>query len=105
MTDQFCVELAPVEGEVDVEVDAIESAVRSVHPLKVFFEILAGEVGGERDTFFDSWSAKSIPKQAKTLNFATYVDLSCTRGIRPRHRSRARPRTSTLLPVRPGGRS
>ena len=46
LTDQLGVEFAAVEREVDVEVDAVECSLRRVHSLKVFFEVLAREVGG-----------------------------------------------------------
>jgi hypothetical protein len=39
LAHQLCVELGPVEGEVDIEVDAVEGALRSIHPLKVLLEV------------------------------------------------------------------
>ena len=51
---QLGIEFAAVEGEIDIEVDTVESALRGVHALKVLFEILAREVGGEGDDFLDT---------------------------------------------------
>lgn len=54
MADELGIEFGAVEGEVDVEVHSVESALRSVHALKVLLEVLAAEVGGERDDFLDA---------------------------------------------------
>ena len=54
LADELGVELAAVEGEVDVEVDAVEGALRRVHALEIFFEIFAREVRGEGDDFLDA---------------------------------------------------
>jgi hypothetical protein len=40
LADQFSVELGSVKREVDVEVNAVEGSLGSVHALKVFLEIL-----------------------------------------------------------------
>ena len=45
LTHQLSVEFASVKREQNVEVDAIEGALRCVHTLEVLLEILAGEVG------------------------------------------------------------
>ena len=41
LADELGVEFGAVEREVDVEVDAVESALRGVHAFKVFFEVLS----------------------------------------------------------------
>ena len=46
LADELGVEFGAVQGEVDVEVDAVEGALRRVHALEVFLEVLAAEVGG-----------------------------------------------------------
>lgn len=40
LADQLGVEFAPVKGEVDVKVDAVEGPLRRVLPLEVFLQIL-----------------------------------------------------------------
>ena len=54
MANELGVEFGAVEGEVDIEVHAVESALRRVHALKVLLEVLAAEVGGECDNFLDA---------------------------------------------------
>ena len=44
LADELGVELGPVEREVDVEVDAVESALWGIHALKVLFKVLPGEI-------------------------------------------------------------
>lgn len=44
LTHELGVELRAVQGEVDVEVDAVEGALGSVHALEVLFEVLSAEV-------------------------------------------------------------
>lgn len=44
LTDEFGVEFGAVKGEVDVEVDTVESPLRRVHAFKVFLEVLAAEI-------------------------------------------------------------
>lgn len=39
LADELGVELAAVEGEVDVEIDSVEGALRRVHALEVLFEV------------------------------------------------------------------
>ena len=41
LADELGVELAAVEGELDVEVDPVEGALRRVHALEILFEVLA----------------------------------------------------------------
>jgi len=55
LANELGVELGAIEGEVDVEVHSVESALGSVHALKVLLEVLAAEVGGECDDFLDAW--------------------------------------------------
>lgn len=52
LADKLGVELGAVEGEVDVEVDTVEGALRRVHALEVLLEVLAAEIRGEGDDFF-----------------------------------------------------
>ena len=52
LADELGVEFRAVEGEVDVEVDAVEGSLRRVHALEVFLEVLAAQVGGQGDDFF-----------------------------------------------------
>lgn len=54
LANQLSIELAAIEGEVDVEVDAVEGALRGVHPLKVLFEVLSRQITGEGHDFFDA---------------------------------------------------
>jgi hypothetical protein len=44
LADKLGVEFGSVEGEVDVEVNAVEGALGCVHALKVLFEVLARQV-------------------------------------------------------------
>lgn len=44
LAHELCVKLGAVEREVDVEVDAVKSALRGVHAFEVLFEIFAREV-------------------------------------------------------------
>lgn len=57
LAHQLGVELAAVEGEVDVEVDAVESALRGIHALEVLFQVLAAEIGRQGDDFLDTYNA------------------------------------------------
>jgi hypothetical protein len=41
LAHQLGVEFGPVQREVDVEVDAVECALRGVHALEVLLEVLA----------------------------------------------------------------
>ena len=54
LTHQLGVEFCAVEREVDVEVDAVEGALRCVHTFEILLEVLAAEVGGECDDFLDA---------------------------------------------------
>jgi hypothetical protein len=54
LANELGVEFGAVEGEVDIEVHAVESTLRRVHALKVLLEVLAAEVGGECDNFLDA---------------------------------------------------
>ena len=60
LADELGVELAAVEGEVDVEVDAVEGALRGVHALEVLLEVLAREVGRQGDDFLDACREPSV---------------------------------------------
>ena len=40
LAHQLGVELGPVQREVDIEVDAVERALRRIHPLEVLLQIL-----------------------------------------------------------------
>jgi len=55
LADELGVELGAVEREVYVKVDAVKSALRGVHALKVLFEIFAREVRGKGDDFLDAY--------------------------------------------------
>jgi hypothetical protein len=44
LADELSVELGSVEREVNVKVDAVECALRCVHTLKIFFEVLSREI-------------------------------------------------------------
>lgn len=66
MTYQLGVEFRAVEGEVDVEVDAVESALRCVHAFKVFLEVLAAQVRGESDDFLDACAIVSVLDSPRT---------------------------------------
>lgn len=54
LADQLGAKLGAVEGQVNVKVDTVEGALRRVHALKVFFEVLARQVGREGDDFLDA---------------------------------------------------
>lgn len=54
LTDQFGIEFASVEREVNVEIHSVKRALRRIHALKVLFERLARQIRCERDYFFDS---------------------------------------------------
>lgn len=54
LTHQLGIEFAAVERKIDVEIHAVESALRRIHALKVFLEILAREIGGESDDFLNA---------------------------------------------------
>jgi hypothetical protein len=54
LANELGVELRPVKREVDVEVNAVEGALGSVHALKVLLEVLAAEVRGECDDLLDA---------------------------------------------------
>lgn len=54
LAHEFGVEFGAVQGQVDVEVDAVESALRGVHALKVLFEVLPAEVRSESDDFLNA---------------------------------------------------
>lgn len=55
LADKFGVEFGAVESEVNVKVNAVKSALRCVHALKVLFKVLAAEVRGEGNNFLDAW--------------------------------------------------
>lgn len=44
LADELGVELGPVEREVDVEVDAVKSALRCIHAFEILFEVFAREI-------------------------------------------------------------
>ena len=60
LAHELGVEFRTVEGEVDVKVDAVEGTLGRVHALKVLFEVLAGEIGGEGDDFLDAYNGVSL---------------------------------------------
>ena len=60
MADELGVELGAVECEVDIEVDAIECALWSVHALEVLFEVLSAEVGCQGDNLLYACTALSV---------------------------------------------
>jgi hypothetical protein len=55
LTDQFGIKFTPIQSQVDVEVDAVESSLRRIHPLKVLFEVLPREVARQSNDFLDAW--------------------------------------------------
>ena len=57
LADELSVEFGAVEGEVDVEVDAVEGSLGRVHALEVFLQVLTREVGCEGDDLLDAWGA------------------------------------------------
>lgn len=57
LAHELCVELAAVEGKVDVKVDAVEGALGRVHSFKVLLEVLAGKVRRQSHDFFDPYTA------------------------------------------------
>ena len=54
LTDEFSAELGPVQSQVNIEVDSVESALRGVHALEVLLEVLAAEIGCEGDNLLDA---------------------------------------------------
>lgn len=44
LANKLRVELAAVEGEVNIKVDAIKGTLWRVHPLKIFLKVLAREI-------------------------------------------------------------
>jgi hypothetical protein len=54
LADQLSVEFGTVESEVNVKVDAVEGALRCVHALEVFLEVLAAKVGSEGNDLLDT---------------------------------------------------
>jgi hypothetical protein len=54
LAHEFGVELGSVKREIDVKVNTVKCALRRVHTLEVFFEILAAEIRGESDDFLDA---------------------------------------------------
>ena len=51
LANELGVEFGTVEGQVDVEVDAVEGSLRRVHAFEILFEVLSGKVGGKSDDF------------------------------------------------------
>ena len=41
LADELGVEFAAIEGEVDVEIDAVEGSLRRVHALEILLEVLS----------------------------------------------------------------
>lgn len=107
LAHQLGIELATVERQVDVEIDTVKCAIRSVHALKVLLKVLAGQIRGKGHHFLDACGGfvrqdrvRRIQKQGYT-----YVDPWYTLDTHP-HRTRiGYPRTSGWLPAQPGGRS
>lgn len=54
LTHQLGIELAPVQREVDVEIDAVKSPLRRIHALEVLFQILATEIRSQGDDLLDT---------------------------------------------------
>jgi len=55
LTNEFSVKFAPIEGEVDVEIDTVKRSLGSIHPFEVFLEILPREIRCKGDNFLDTW--------------------------------------------------
>lgn len=110
LADQLGVELAAVEGEVDVEVDAVESALRGIHTLEVLFEVLAAEIGSQGDDFLNTCDGLSVRRSQGRTRTArkwrgAYVDPWCIPDRHPRRRRTGCPHTSTSPPAPPAGKS
>lgn len=54
LADKLGVEFGPIKRKVNVEVDAIESALGCIHAFEVFFEVLPGEIRGECNNLLDT---------------------------------------------------
>jgi hypothetical protein len=54
LAHQLGVELAPIKREIDIEVNAVESALRRIHPLKILFEVLPREIARQSHDFLDA---------------------------------------------------
>ena len=79
MTDKLGIELAAVESEVDVEVDAVEGSLGGIHALEVLLEILAREVGGQGDDFLDA-CVREISQLATKMGRAAVAVAVSGRG-------------------------
>lgn len=93
LAHELGVELGTVEREVDVKVHAVEGALWSVHALKVLFEVLAAEIGGERNNLLDTCECVSEAALDQLAGFITYEDPWCTQDTRPHRKRRGHPRT------------
>lgn len=54
LANQFGIEFASIESEVDVEVDTVESTLWGIHALKILLKVLATEIGCKCDDFLDA---------------------------------------------------
>lgn len=54
LAHEFGREFGPIEGQVNVEVDAVKRSLWRIHALKVLFKILAREIRSEGNDFLDS---------------------------------------------------
>ena len=94
LADKLSIEFRTVESKVDVEIDAVESALRSIHALEVLLEVLAAEIGGEGDNFLNACIITLAQLAFAGWPLAcTYEDPWYTLGTHLRRRHTAHPRT------------
>jgi len=55
LTDELGIKLGAVECEVNIKVNPVKDTLGRVHALKVFFEILAAQIRGKGNDFFDAY--------------------------------------------------
>lgn len=72
LANQLSIEFGTVEREIDVEINSVECALRCVHALEVFLQILAAEIGSEGDDFLYACCEISVPA---LLQLQGYLDL------------------------------
>ena len=96
MTHQLGVEFCAVEREVDVEVDAVEGALRCVHTFEILLEVLAAQIRGESDNFLDactilvSFLSQTMERSSLTRIlgiFGTYVFVAGVQNVLVHERS------------------
>lgn len=96
---QLGAELGAIQCQVDIEVHTVECALRCVHALKVFLEVLAREIGCQGHDFLDTYITHtvSLPLCASCFENLTggktYEDLWYTRGRRHRRTQTEYPHT------------